>query len=196
MTRRTLSKVWVDTYLNSQKQDPTPNLRVDGPVSYKTQTRKENVRPLPEAMVGALDEYKDKDLEEDDQRLSGPMVAALTTFLAEYLLDETSTTTPGLNAGTTFVVKVVKPCDDKRSEVREIWTLEDVASREFTDLHVPVALLSHNTTPDAMLNTGVIPILEQEGVGMVNYRFSLASLADGRKTPLYGWTWLTFPTFS
>ena len=167
MTRRTLSKVWVDTYLNSQKQDPTPNLRVDGPVSYKTQTRKENVRPLPEAMVGALDEYKDKDLEEDDQRLSGPMVAALTSFLAEYLLDETSTTTPepltpGLNAGTTFVVKAVKPCD-KRSEVRAIWTIEDVASREVTDIDVPVALLSHNTTPDAILNTGVIPILEQEG---------------------------------
>ena len=130
------------------------------------------------------------------------MVAALTTFLAEYLLDETSTTTPeplapGLNAGTTFVVKAVKPCD-KCSEGREIWTLEDVASREFTDLHVPVALLSHNTTPDAMLNTGVIPILEQgpDDMGMIKYRFSLASLADGRKTPLYGWTWLTFPTFS
>ena len=195
MTRRTLSKVWVDTYLNSQKQDPTPNLRVDGPVSYKTQTRKENVRPLPEAMVGALDEYKDKDLEEDDQRLSGPMVAALTTFLAEYLLDETSTTTPepltpGLNAGTTFVVKVVKPYDN-RGKVREIWTIEDVASMEVTDLHVPVALLSSHTHPDAMMNRGVIPILERDtrGERLVNYRFSLAYPADGRKTRLYEWWW-------
>ena len=158
MTRRTLSKVWVGTYLNSQKQDPTPNLCVDGPVSYKTQTRKENVRPLPEAMVGALDEYKDKDLEEGDQRLSGPMVAALTSFLAEYLLDETSTTIPGLNAGTTFVVKAVKPCD-KCSEGREIWTLEDVASREFTDIHVPVQCLSllpnrERVLPYTLLATG------------------------------------------
>lgn len=77
-------------------------------------------------------------------------------------------------------------------------TLEDVASREVTDIHVPVALLSHNTTPDTMLNTGVIPILEQgpDDMGMTKYRFSLASLADGRKTPLYGWAWFTFPTFS
>ena len=171
-----------------------------------TPKREENVRSHPEAdamietlaRAAALDKYKCRTEGEKDQQLSGAMVAALTTFLAEYLLDETSTTTPGLNAGTTFVVKVVKPCDDKRSEVREIWTLEDVASREFTDLHVPVPLLSHNTTPDAMLNTGVIPILEQgpDYMGMTKYRFSLASLADGRKTPLYGWAWLTFPTFS
>ena len=171
-----------------------------------TPKREENVRSHPEAdamietlaRAAALDKYKCRTEGEKDQQLSGAMVAALTTFLAEYLLDETSTTIPGLNAGTTFVVKVVKPCDDKRSEVREIWTLEDVASREFTDIHVPVALLSHNTTPDAMLNTGVIPILEQgpDDMGMTKYRFSLASLADGRKTPLYGWTWLTFPTFS
>ena len=91
------------------------------------------------------------------------MVAALTTFLAEYLLDETSTTTPeplapGLNAGTTFVVKAVKPCD-KCSEGREIWTLEDVASREFTDIHVPVQCLSllpnrERVLPYTLLVTG------------------------------------------
>ena len=91
------------------------------------------------------------------------MVAALTTFLAEYLLDETSTTTPeplapGLNAGTTFVVKAVKPCD-KCSEGREIWTLEDVASREFTDIHVPVQCLSllpnrERVLPYTLLATG------------------------------------------
>ena len=179
--------------------------------TVSTPKREENVRSHPEAdamietlaRAAALDKYKCRTEGENDQQLSGAMVAALTTFLAEYLLDETSTTTPeplapGLNAGTTFVVKVVKPCDDKRSEVREIWTLEDVASREVTDIHVPVALLSHNTTPDAMLNTGVIPILEQgpDYMGMTKYRFSLASLADGLETPLYEWVWFTLPTFS
>ena len=171
-----------------------------------TPKREENVRSHPEAVAmietltraAALDKYKCRTEGEKDQQLSGPMVAALITILTEYLLDETSTTNPGLDAGTTFVVKAAKPCDDKRSEVREIWTLEDVASREVTAIDVPVALLNHNTTPDAILNTGVIPILERDtrGVGLVKYRFSLVSLPDGRKTPLYGWTWLTFPTFS
>ena len=175
-----------------------------------TPKREENVRSHPEAVAmietltraAALDKYKCRTEGEKDQQLSGPMVAALITILTEYLLDETATTTPeplvpGLNAGTTFVVKAAKPCD-KRSEGLETWTIEDVASREVTDIDVPVALLNHNTTPDAILNTGVIPILERDtrGVGLVKYRFSLVSLPDGRKTPLYGWTWLTFPTFS
>ena len=95
MTRRTLSKVWVDTYLNSQKQDPTPNLCVDGPVSYKTQTRKENVRPLSEEMVEVLDTYKTRAacgaaalaIEEVVQRPPRTVVAALATFLAEYRVE-------------------------------------------------------------------------------------------------------------
>ena len=132
-----------------------------------TPKREENVRSHPEAdamietlaRAAALDKYKCRTEGEKDQQLSGAMVAALTTFLAEYLLDETSTTIPGLNAGTTFVVKVVKPCDDKRSEVREIWTLEDVASREFTDIHVPVQCLSllpnrERVLPYTLLVTG------------------------------------------
>ena len=163
-----------------------------------TPKREENVRSHPEAdamietlaRAAALDKYKCRTEGEKDQQLSGAMVAALTTFLAEYLLDETSTTIPGLNAGTTFVVKVVKPYDN-RGKVREIWTIEDVASMEVTDLHVPVALLSSHTHPDAMMNRGVIPILERDtrGVGLVNYRFSLAYPADGRKTHLYEWWW-------
>ena len=168
-----------------------------------TPPREENVRPRSEVMIAdlvraaTLDKYKCRTEGNDDQQLSGAMVAALTTFLTEYRLDDTFTTTPSLNAGTTFVVIKVKPCDDKGSEVREIWTIEDVASRDVTDIHVPVALLSHNTTPDTMLNTGVIPILEQgpDDMGMTKYRFSLASLADGRKTPLYVWFWITLPTF-
>ena len=198
------TKVPKQDRFSTQTRQPSQSVLEEYAQTVPTPTLEENGRPRSEVMIvdlvraTTLDKYKCRTEGEKDQQLSGAMVAALTTFLAEYLLDETSTTIPGLNAGTTFVVKVVKPCDDKRSEVREIWTLEDVASREFTDLHVPVALLSHNTTPDAMLNTGVIPILEQgpDDMGMTKYRFSLASLADGRKTPLYGWTWLTFPTFS
>ena len=164
-----------------------------------TPKREENVRSHPPAVAmietltcaAALDKHKCRTEGENDQQLSGAMVAALTTFLTEYRLDATFTTTPSLNAGTTFVVIKVKPCDDKGSEVREIWTIEDVASMEVTDLHVPVALLSSHTHPDAMMNRGVIPILERDtrGVGLVNYRFSLAYPADGRKTQLYEWWW-------
>ena len=181
----------MNSHNNDPIQDPTSNLCGDG-VSYKTPPRRqEDVQPPPEAMVGALDKYKD--LEEYDQHLSGTMVAALTAFLSDYRGETVLTPeplTPGLNAGTTFVVKVAKPCD-KRGEVREIWTIEDVASMEVTDLHVPVTLLSHNTTPDTMMNKGVMPILERStrGVGLVNYRFSLAYPADGRKTLLYEWWW-------
>ena len=134
--------------------------------TVSTPKREENVRSHPEAdamietlaRAAALDKYKCRTEGEKDQQLSGAMVAALTTFLAEYLLDETSTTTPGLNAGTTFVVKAVKPCD-KCSEGREIWTLEDVASREFTDIHVPVQCLSllpnrERVLPYTLLVTG------------------------------------------
>ena len=181
----------MNSHNSDPMQDPTSSLYGDG-VSYKTPPHhREDVQPLPEAMVGALDKYKD--LEEVDQRLSGPMVAALTAFLAEYRSETVPTPaplTPGLNAGTTFVVKVVKPYDN-RGKVREIWTIEDVASMEVTDLHVPVALLSSHTHPDAMMNRGVIPILERDtrGKRLVNYRFSLAYPADGRKTRLYEWWW-------
>ena len=165
--------------------------------------RRVDVRPLPEAMVAALDTYKCRTegvcgqwaIEEDAQPLSGTMVATLTTFLSEYPRETSTTTTtapdpltPGLNVGSTFVVKEVKTYN-VGLEGREIWTIEDVVSTQVTTVRTPVALLPHNTNPNAMLNAGVIPILECtiNEWGYENSTFSLASLADGRKTALYGW---------
>ena len=171
-----------------------------------TPLRREVVRPLPEAMVAALDIYKCRTegvcskwaIEEDAQSLSGTVVAALTRFLFAYR-SETSTTpitpeplTLGLNVRSTFVVKEVKTYVKGRG-VREIWTIEDVVSKQVCSVPSPVALLTFSIEPYDLLNIGVIPILEcaTKEWGMVNptFTFSLASLADGRKTDLYTWKW-------
>ena len=217
----------MNTQNSDPGQDPNSNLNEDGAISYKTRPQcHEDVQPLPEAMVVALGAFKDRKtsgpiayaLVEDAQPLSATLVAALTIILPECRganakngAKTSSSSPPGvekpgfscldmcLNAGSAFVVRGVERGENAHVDSQEIWTIEDVVSNQLSIFQPPRgALLPDNTDLNALLNTGVIPILEQtpDGPGLTKYRFSLASLADGRKTPLYGWAWFTFPTFS
>ena len=96
------------------------------------------------------------------------------------LTQQPRTLTLGLNAGATFVVKNVKPYD-KRSEVLEIWTIEDVVRKQVCSVRRPVALLPFSSDPYALLNTGVIfwNVLLRRGMVNLTFTFSLGSLADG-----------------
>ena len=102
-------------------------------------------------------------------------------------------------AGSAFAVRGVERGENAHGDSQEIWRIEDVVSNQVTFYQPPRAvLLPDNTDLNALLNTGIIPILKQTpgDLGMAKYRFSLASLAVGLETPLYEWVWFTLPTFS
>ena len=118
-----------------------------------------------------------------------------------------STHPSGLNGGSTFVVRGVKPCDANSRDNGEIWTIEDVVSRQVSTVHIPTTISEAAwwVDPDTLLNTGtgVIPILEWQArvpwhsvffncfttpvTGVKRFTFSLASLEDAQKTALYAW---------
>ena len=138
-----------------------------------------------------------------------PLSRALIVALAPYRKDgpRASTRPSGLNGGSTFVVRGVKTCDANSRDNGEIWTIEDVVSRQVSTVHIPTTISEAAwwVDPDTLLNTGtgVIPILEWQArvpwhsvffncfatpvTGVKRFTFSLASLDDDRKTALYAW---------
>ena len=192
----------MNTQNSDPGQDPNCNQNEDGKIPYKTQLQcQEDVQPLPQAMSVALDGFKERKengpivftLVKDVQPLSFLLVEPLERILPEWrrVIENPGTTCIDmcLFAGSAFVVRGVERGENAHGDSQEIWTIEDVVSTQVTTVRTPVALLPHNTNPNAMLNAGVIPILECtiNEWGYENSTFSLASLADGRKTALYGW---------
>ena len=202
----------MNTQNSDPGQDPNCNLNEDGATPYKTQPQcQEDVQPLPQAMSVALDRFKDRKengpivftLVEEVQPLSILLVEPLTRILPEWWSVKENPGTTCIDmclfAGSAFVVRGVERGENAHGDSQEIWRIEDVVSNQVTIYQPPrAALLPPNTDLNALLNTGVIPILEQTpgDLGMAKYRFSMASLADRRKTPLYEWVWFTLPTFS
>ena len=202
----------MNTQNSDPGQDPNCNQNEDGKIPYKTQLQcQEDVQPLPQAMSVALDGFKERKengplvftLVEDVQPVSTLLVEALERILPEWrrVIENPGTTCIDmcLFAGSAFAVRGVERGENAHGDSQEIWRIEDVVSNQVTLYQPPRAvLLPDNTDLNALLNTGIIPILEQTpgDLGMAKYRFSLASLADGLETPLYEWVWFTLPTFS